>query len=524
MSKKRAEDRPDEVRRSLLRGGLAASSWTLVSRLLGRGPLAATPRFAQTDPSPDEDVLPGAEHVPSQEKIYRWIEDIYEGGIRRPAYPADRRAEELCARHFREAGLENVRLEPLEIPHWEPRSWSLVVHAPDGDRELPCFPLPHTAPTPRLRGELAAWDDSAPEKVRGKIALDRNRLLRLPASFPVAGLAEGSDDPELAIRLRAGGRIYDPRDTLDGATQVLPFGPRLQGVADPAIEAGAAGFVGVLDDYPGDSHDYYVPYDGIERPIPGVWIRGSDGDRLRALLGSGPVRVTMQVDSLRRPVTSHNVLGELPGRDEELVVIGSHHDGPWASAVEDASGTALVMAQASYWAAVPRSERPHRLVFLVNAGHMVGGAGCRAFLERHAAQVERIVLEVHLEHAAREIVEQDRELVPSGLPEPRWWFTSPIPPLEEAVWSAIRAEGLERSLLVPPDVFAPVPTTDGGAFHLHSVPLVNFLTAPFYLFDSMDTMDKIHPESLEPVTRTAIRIIRFTRDVSAAAMRSQRRS
>ena len=36
------------------------------------------------------------------------------------------------------------------------------------------------------------------------------------------------------------------------------------------------------------------------------------------------------------------------------------------------------------------------------------------------------------------------------------------------------------------------------------MPIVNFLTAPFYLFDPMDTMDKIHRPSLVPVTRAAL--------------------
>src|SRR5208283_42850 len=49
-------------------------------------------------------------------------------------------------------------------------------------------------------------------------------------------------------------------------------------------------------------------------------------------------------------------------------------------------------------------------------------------------------------------------------------------------------------------VFGPSPTTDGGPFHLAGVPLVNFLTAPFYLFDAIDTLDKIHRPSLVPVT------------------------
>ncbi len=125
------------------------------------------------------------------------------------------------------------------------------------------------------------------------------------------------------------------------------------------------------------------------------------------MLDAGPVRIRLHVDSLREQITDHNVVGELPGTDEDTVVIGSHHDGPWSSAVEDASGMALVFALAAYWSKVP--------------------AG---------------------------------------------------------------------------------------------VPLVNYLTAPFYLFDPMDTMDKVHVPSLVPVTRAAIRLIDSTKGVSAAAMRS----
>src|ERR1039458_6602671 len=105
------------------------------------------------------------------------------------------------------------------------------------------------------------------------------------------------------------------------------------------------------------------------------------------------------------------------------------------------------------------------------------------------------------------MVERDGGLVPSGHPEPRWWFTSRLAPVEAIVREAIVAEHLERSMILAPEVFGPSPTTDGGPFHLAGVPLVNFLTAPFYLFDAMDTLDKIHRPSLVPVTRAAIRII-----------------
>jgi hypothetical protein len=291
-------------------------------------------------------------------------------------------------------------------------------------------------------------------------------------------------------------------------------------VMEPDMKAGAAGFIGTLSGYPGDSCDYYVPYDALERPIPGVWVRGSDGARLREWLEEGGVLVRLVVDSERRSITTHNVVGELPGADDEIVIIGSHHDGPWSSAVEDASGVALVLSQAQYWSQVPREDRPHRLVFLLNSGHMAGGAGAKAFIQAHRAKLERTVLELHLEHTANEFEESGDGLRPTGQPESRWWFTSRNSELEAAVRTAIESEDIRRSLILPPTAFGDRPTTDGGDFHLAGVPVVNYLAAPFYLFDSCDTLDKIHRASLVPVTRAAIRLVEWTAGRTAASVRA----
>jgi hypothetical protein len=118
------------------------------------------------------------------------------------------------------------------------------------------------------------------------------------------------------------------------------------------------------------------------------------------------------------------------------------------------------------------------------------GAGTRGFIDRHHDLLDDVVLEIHLEHTANEVRGDGHGgLEPTGQPEVRWWFTTQEPGVERAVQQALEAEDLRRSLVLPPDAFGPVPTTDGGIFHLEGVPLVNFLTAPMYLFDSADTID-----------------------------------
>jgi hypothetical protein len=445
------------------------------------------------------------ERVPAEQQIYAWIEEVFSRGVRLPGYAADRWAERWLQEQFASFRLEHVRAEPVELPFWEPREARLTVVHDGGELTVPCVQLPHSANARDLERELVALDDGG-KSARGAVALCDVPLMRLPYGY----------------YQHVATWHYDPDGTFEGNAQVLPFSQAIQHVMEPAIAAGAGGFVGILNDYPGDSRDYYVPYDAVARPIPGVWISGSDGARIRALMAGGPVRVRLTAEAKRETITSYNIVGELAGADDETVIIGSHHDGPWASAVEDGSGIALVLAQAAYWSRLPAQQRPHRLVFLLNSGHMAGGAGQAAFVREHREELDRCVLEVHLEHAAAEYVERDGRLQASGLAEARWWFTSRIARLEAAVQAAIEAEQLDRSFILRPDTFGEKPTTDGADFHLAGVPIAQHLAAPFYLFDAMDTLDKIHRPSLVPITRAAIRIVESTAGVSAAAMRGRR--
>jgi len=458
--------------------------------------------------------------IPDAEKIHSWIEEIFNWGIRRPGYPADRQAEQYCLDQFHRFNLENVRRENVELPYWEPTHCSLTVNTDTESFSIPCFPLPHAAPADRLELPLEKFDATDPSRVKERAALNLVPLMAVPPTMVVdGGGAYDQLQQEVSTELHAGGSVLDPRGTFKNALQVLPFSAQLQAVMEPSIQAGAAAFIGVLQGYPGDSYEYYVPYAGVERPIPGVWIKSSDGERIQTLLLSGEVSIQLTVESKREIITSYNIIAELPGADDEVVVIGSHHDGPWSSAVEDASGISLVLAQAAYWSKVPAAERPHRLLFLLNAGHMVGGAGCKAFIATNQQLLEKIVLEIHLEHAASEYQEIDGQLVPTGEPETRWFFTSRKPELQQAVVTALQAEEIDRALVIAPDAFGEQPTTDGGAFYPAGVPLINYLTAPFYLFDRMDTLDKIHQPSLVPITRATIRLVDFTTGISAAEMR-----
>jgi hypothetical protein len=461
--------------------------------------------------------------LPPVAEMLRWIEDVVAQGIRRPGYPADRWAEDFVHRAFGSLGLEAVRFEPVESAYWIDRRGALTVVGDQSAAAIDCFSVPLSEPS-LVEGQLARWDPADPSAVAGKIALYELHFGALPDEFPVLRRRAAGDGPSSSpVALAEAGWAFDPDGTFCEGRHRLPFATEMQETMEPAISAGAIGYVGVLRGYPSGGCEYYVPYDGRFRSIPGVYVSESSGDRLLAFLESGPAKATVEVVAERGVTVSRNVVGELPGADDEWVIVGTHHDGPWASAVEDGTGIAMVLAQATAWAAVPESERPHRLIFVATAAHMSHGAGTRAFIERHRAMMDRVVLELHLEHAALDSPPEGERLdVANKRVTPRWWFTTEIPRLEATVWAAIVKHHLDRSLVLTPDALAPFPTTDGGFFHLEGVPLVNYLTAPWYLFDSADTLDKVDASSLSKVSKAAFDIVRATAGTSAEQMRSSR--
>ncbi len=453
---------------------------------------------------------------PTEREMCSWIEDVVARGVRRPGYEADRWTEEWIHAAFVDLGLDHVRYEPVECTYWRDTNARLDLHARDDAATVTCSAVPLSEPT-TVEAPLARLERGTPELVRDRIAVYDVTMMTFPERFPVSARPTDSAEPGSPA---AGGWAYDPNDTFEGRLHVLPFAPEIHDTMQPAIDAGAVGFVGVLQGYPGDCR-YYVPYDGRARPIPGVYIAEADADRVYEAAANNAL-ASITVDATRDRTTTRNVVGELPGVDDEWVVVGTHHDAPWASAVEDGTGLALVRAQAQAWASVAANERPHRLVFVATAAHMADGAGTRAFIAQHRDALDDIVLEVHLEHAALDATGAGPPV--DGMPvTPRWWFTSEIPPLEQIVWDAIRTHDLDRSLLMTPTALGPRPTTDGGFFHEVGVPLVNHLAAPWYLFDPADTIDKVDRRTLVALTRATFDIVAATAGTSASKMRAAHR-
>ncbi|GDY59164.1 hypothetical protein SVIO_097870 [Streptomyces violaceusniger] len=134
------------------------------------------------------------DRAPTSKEMMSWIELIVSQGIRRAGYPADGWTEEWAAEQFRETGLEDVRLEPLDTPIWRPRSAAFEIWPTDRPGEVIRFEglaLPYTTPTDGTEGRLVRMEDG---EVRGSIAVQEIGFTRLPQT-EVQARATGSYDP-----------------------------------------------------------------------------------------------------------------------------------------------------------------------------------------------------------------------------------------------------------------------------------------------------------------------------------------
>jgi hypothetical protein len=432
------------------------------------------------------------------ETIKCWIAEQAALGPRRPGSPAGHRQEDQLAEKLVSFGYSSVRKEPIPLTYWDTTEARLLVTSPQGTRELDCFPIPYAAFTSEISpdvpltgrlvwGERAGWRWA---NWKGAIVVGEIHFPMLQGKR-LLSLAMDSIDSDGSLS-----------EILHPATWVrLGWHLYLRAVAK-----GASGFIGILADQPGGCCRMFAPYgfreqDILNKPLPGLWVSRSEGPFLKSLAQSG--RGTAQLVSLgiRQPSVSHNVVGELPGESDEAMVLTCHHDSPFRSPVEDASGVAAVLSIAEQMAKTRPLKR--RLMVLFTAGHFYGSIGTRTFIEEHKnALLKDVTFALSIEHIAKEAEENETgKLVPTGKSEPAGIFLSFNEAIRNSVVHAAREAGLDRCLLLPAESpLGNYPPTDGGDWHAANIPIVNYISNPVYLLTDEDSDDWVDLENISRVT------------------------
>ena len=436
--------------------------------------------------------------VPSQSQIERWIAALSGVGARLPGSVGGKRGEEIVETLLREVGVADVRRDSIALSTWEPEAAHLEV---DGG-SIPAYPITGSRFAPEgVEGEVIWLGAGDPESIAVRDLSGRIAVVELP--FP--------HRPYDTLRKTAHA-MHDPGGTLrrEPETRATWILPTFRRVYSWCAARGAVGFIGVLKDLRANRHRYHYSYSWADEvlPVPAAFVGRDAGPRLAKLATATGRKGRLVTRGRAAASATANLLGVLPGASDEIVLVATHHDAPFAGAVDDATGVALLLAVASHFTQKKREQRALTQVFLAAAGNYLHNLGARRFLSRHAHDlVPRIVLTLTAEHVAREAEERDGKLVPTGLVEPRGIFVSDLPELLDLATLSAVGNDLRRSFIVPVPAAGGHIDGESRPYFSADLPSIGFVAGPEYLMTDDGGPEWVASEELVPSAKTLIEIL-----------------
>ena len=441
--------------------------------------------------------------VATTDRIFSWVEALTNLGARVPDSPAAIAAAELIRTEFVGMGLSEVHIQKTPTVRWSAHTHSLSI----ARESIPCSPIFHSF----TRGEPCAFR-TGPDGLQASVVWLGTGSEADFAASDVAGKIVVCECHFQRIRLQDHDDmlyVHDPAGERGDDYYLNPYNP--SGDTFPANflraqAAGAVGYVGVLCDYYRERHSYaneaLTAYDGRPLTIPGLWVSASAGEAIRASIAAvgGSAEATLVLEGELAPATSRTIIGLLPGRGpkvRETVIVQSHYDSIGPGATQDATGTAAVLALADYFSRVQADQRNRSLLFVLNDTHFSDYAAHEQFIA-HDLPGRNAVLAVSVEHIALDLIDTPAGPQLTGEPAYRIIWVTPAEQLVAVVTEAVVDHDLRRVTLMSSEYDPDELGADTHDLWAAGVPVVSHLGVPTYMYDQIDTIDKVDREQLRP--------------------------
>lgn len=292
-----------------------------------------------------------------------------EFGSRFGGTAGEKQAAEFMKAKLEAYGLKNVHLEPIEYVGWRRGEVRLEIVSPI-QKVVPCISLPHSPPAD-LTGIIVNMGDGAPDDFEARAGEIAGKIVLTTSEVNPGGVKRWVHRNEKYGR---------------------------------SLLAGAAGFI-FVNHYPGygPATGGIAPDDGGEALIPGISVSYEDGAYLQRLVKRhGQVKIHISSSDVCEPMTSWNVLADLPGRAEnsQVVMMGSHYDGHDISqgAGDPASGTVAVLEAARVLAQYA-GALPHTIRFALWGVEEIGLIGSTQYVNKHVAEMDQIRFYLNMDSA-----------------------------------------------------------------------------------------------------------------------------
>jgi len=418
------------------------------------------------------------------DNMYQIVKDLTAMGYRRAGTTPAKNAEKYVYDKFKEVGIKTTILEPINFMRWYPENYELVIISEQTpgvseDVSIETFPAWYSGSTPKEG---------------------------ITAEVVYVGYGTKSDFKDIDVR----GKII----LVEGKMLLNFFSTRNSRIIDSlkyAKRYGALAIIGI-NSSPLDS----ITYTGLEAQwkdsknenLPCLSIKNDDGKFLKFLCTRHKQKLTVRFleISKKMPETSNTVIGILPGKTDDIILIASHLDSTFTGALDNASGNAGLIALASFYAKIPKEEREKTLWFVGWTGHEAGGIGVFSFVEMHEDILNKIATYVCLDGFGCDgyYNQIDGGVIDTRLDEKRGLFITDNKVLTSFIIDAV----LKYRLLPAAYVSAKtLPAADLPPLVVRDVPSILVIGKPIWYHTKYDTIDKLTPEQLERTAKAHIEII-----------------
>jgi hypothetical protein len=390
---------------------------------------------------------------------------------------ADAESAQWLYDKFRQAGLSDVRIQPLSIPMpvWEPvQPWEVAA-------TFNGTTVPLTSAQPPYEGTA-----TPPEG------------LDLDAVY--VGTGSDADFAGRDVRGKAAVIYSVPFPSATWQTAIS------EGIYRRAEEKGAAAILVILA-LPGN---FRVQGYLTRGKVPTFALGMEDGYKLRHVIGLAPpttpprVRIRFATRAVSGQSTA-TVWGTLPGTTDETVYVMAHRDGWFDGAGDNASGVATMIGLAEYYARRPKAQRRRTIVFMGVSGHHGPGMSSQDLLARKSELFAKTALLINAEHTAtlQTSLYWDAIRWANTYTAQYWYAGGPSrPKLQEIAIKAFRDFGV--STYAAPERGAP-PGDSIGFYRF--VPTVTSTDFNMYFHSDGETPETVPWTGLEATTRAYARII-----------------
>jgi hypothetical protein len=438
-------------------------------------------------PGKSDELLDGSALKADQKRIVGFSLESQNAGDkvwgRRATTPAFMHTLEWAASEMKAAGLRDAKVETFSVPGamWVPKSWKVELQ---GD---PAF---------GAGTETIALQSAFPQP--GGVSIPGGSV-----TAPVIYVGHGTD-ADLAGR-DVKGRIA----VLRVRPEPSLFGAGEQGVALKIAKLGAVGVINAIE---GPGNAQYVDPRFACGAAPCFIIGGQDAWFLQEVIGKAAaagaldrLKMTLSLSTEEQgALTSGNAIATIPGKSGKRIIINAHADAYFQGGDDNASGLAVLVGLAKYFAKQPQPA--HTLMFVASGGHHGPGNGPTSLVAAHPELKDGTILVLNLEHVAYTDVVRGKVRAPNNIG--MTWETS-VTESAKAVGVTNESPFLfdlwkRASRCFGVATFQSAGTTapgDLGGYRSLGVPMTQMIQSGTFYHSSGDVYEEVPQEGLERAAR-----------------------